>query len=129
MSQVIDLCEDSDDNGEWPNTVPVPPLPLIRKRPRDKEESSNDALSAMRMADRSRNHRQTLRGVSVTAFRQPQLLGGLNKSSTKKTSPLILVLDAIHLLASTIVMIHLRRHLRTKLETWKRALKNSVNIV
>jgi hypothetical protein len=43
MSQVIDLCEDSDDNGEWPNTASVPSLPLSRKRPRDKEESSNDA--------------------------------------------------------------------------------------
>jgi hypothetical protein len=32
------------DNGEWPNTAaPVPPLPPCRKRPRDKEESSNNA--------------------------------------------------------------------------------------
>jgi hypothetical protein len=43
MSRVIDLCEDSDDNGEWPNTASVPSLPLSRKRPRDKEELSNDA--------------------------------------------------------------------------------------
>jgi hypothetical protein len=43
MSQVIDLCEgDSDDDGEWSTTDDVPPLPLCRKRPRDKEESSND---------------------------------------------------------------------------------------
>jgi hypothetical protein len=44
MSQVIDLCEGSDDNGEWPNanTASVPSLPLSRKRPRDKEELSND---------------------------------------------------------------------------------------
>ncbi len=43
MSQVIDLCE-GDDNGEWPNAASVPPLPLSRKRRRDKEEeSSNDA--------------------------------------------------------------------------------------
>jgi hypothetical protein len=45
MSQVIDLCEDSDDNGELPNIATVPPLPLSRKRPRDKEELElcNDA--------------------------------------------------------------------------------------
>jgi hypothetical protein len=46
MSQVFDLCEGSDDNGEWPNAASVPPLPLSRKRrrdKRDKEESSNDA--------------------------------------------------------------------------------------
>jgi hypothetical protein len=43
MSQVFDLCEGSDDNGEWPNAASVPPLPLSRKRRRDKEESSNDA--------------------------------------------------------------------------------------
>jgi hypothetical protein len=43
MSQKID--EDSDDNGEWPNTASVPSIPLSRKRPRDKEESSNDANS------------------------------------------------------------------------------------
>jgi hypothetical protein len=36
------LCEDSDDNGEWPNTASVPSLPISRKRPRDKEESSNE---------------------------------------------------------------------------------------
>jgi hypothetical protein len=35
-------CE-GDDNGEWPNAASVPPLPLSRKRCRDKEESSNDA--------------------------------------------------------------------------------------
>jgi hypothetical protein len=43
MSRVIDLCEDSDDNGEWQNTASVPPFPLSRKRTRDKEELSNDA--------------------------------------------------------------------------------------
>jgi hypothetical protein len=43
MSQVLDLCEDSDHNGELPNTASVPPLPLTRKRPRDKVESSNNA--------------------------------------------------------------------------------------
>jgi hypothetical protein len=43
MSQVLDLCEDSDDNGEWSNTAAsVPSLPLSKKRPRDKEELSND---------------------------------------------------------------------------------------
>jgi hypothetical protein len=44
MSRVIDLCEDSDDNGEsWSNTAAyVPSLPLSKKRPRDKEELSND---------------------------------------------------------------------------------------
>jgi hypothetical protein len=42
MSQEIDLCEDSGDNGEWPNTASVPSLPLSRKRHWDKEESSND---------------------------------------------------------------------------------------
>jgi hypothetical protein len=43
MSQGIDLCEDSDDdNREWPNTATAPPLLLSRKRPRDKEISSND---------------------------------------------------------------------------------------
>jgi predicted chitinase len=43
MSQVIDLCEGSDDNGEWPNanTASVPSLPLSRKRPRDKELSND----------------------------------------------------------------------------------------
>jgi hypothetical protein len=33
MSQVIDLCEDSDsdsDNGEYPNTASVPSLPISR---------------------------------------------------------------------------------------------------
>jgi hypothetical protein len=47
MSQVIGLCEDRDDSGEWPNTASVPSLlctlPLSRKRPRDKEKLSNDA--------------------------------------------------------------------------------------
>jgi hypothetical protein len=33
----------SDDNGELPNTASAHPLPLSRKRPRDEEESSNDA--------------------------------------------------------------------------------------
>jgi hypothetical protein len=46
MSQVIDLCGDSesDDNGEWPNTASIPPLPFSRKRTRDNQEeiSSND---------------------------------------------------------------------------------------
>jgi hypothetical protein len=44
MSQIIDLCRDSDGDGERPNTASVPSLQLSRKRPRDKEESSNDAL-------------------------------------------------------------------------------------
>jgi hypothetical protein len=43
MSQVIDLCQDSDDNGEWPNTASVPSLPVSRKRRWDKEESCTDA--------------------------------------------------------------------------------------
>jgi hypothetical protein len=44
MPQVTDLCEDSDDNGEWPNTAAVPSLPILysRERPRDKDESTND---------------------------------------------------------------------------------------
>jgi hypothetical protein len=44
MSQAIHLCEDSDDNGEWPNTnaASAPPLVISRKRPRGKEESSNN---------------------------------------------------------------------------------------
>jgi hypothetical protein len=44
MSQVIDLCEDSDDdnNGERPSTASVPSLPVSGKRPRDKGESSYD---------------------------------------------------------------------------------------
>jgi hypothetical protein len=39
MSRVIDLWEDSDsdDDGEWSTTTVIPPLPLSRKRPRDKE--------------------------------------------------------------------------------------------
>jgi hypothetical protein len=47
MSQVIDLCEDSnsDDNGEWTNTntntASVPSLPGTKKGARDTEESSN----------------------------------------------------------------------------------------
>jgi hypothetical protein len=45
MSQEINLRGDSDDNGEWPNTAPVPSLPLSRKRPRDKEESSKVEVS------------------------------------------------------------------------------------
>jgi hypothetical protein len=42
MSQVIVLCSDSEDDGEWPNknTASVPSLPISRKRPRDKEDSS-----------------------------------------------------------------------------------------
>jgi hypothetical protein len=42
MSQKIKLREDSDENGEWPNSASVPPLPLSRKRPLEKEELSND---------------------------------------------------------------------------------------
>jgi hypothetical protein len=44
MSQVIDLCEDSDDNEERPNAASLPSLPLSFKRPRDKEKSSNDTF-------------------------------------------------------------------------------------
>jgi hypothetical protein len=44
MSQVIDLCQDScDDDGERPNTAPVPSLLFSVKRPRDNENSSNGA--------------------------------------------------------------------------------------
>jgi hypothetical protein len=43
MSQEIDLCEDSDANGEWPNTASAPSPPLSRKRLRDNEGSSKDA--------------------------------------------------------------------------------------
>jgi hypothetical protein len=43
MSRLIDLCDDSDDNGEQPITASLPSLPLSKKRPRDKEESSDDA--------------------------------------------------------------------------------------
>jgi hypothetical protein len=43
MSQEIDLCEDSDDNGELTNTASVASLPLSRKRPRNKEELFNDS--------------------------------------------------------------------------------------
>jgi hypothetical protein len=42
MSQETELCAYSDDNEERPNTAPVPSHSLSRKRPRDKEESSND---------------------------------------------------------------------------------------
>jgi hypothetical protein len=42
MSQIMDLCEDSDD-GEWPSTASGPSLLLSAKRPRDKEESVNHA--------------------------------------------------------------------------------------
>ena len=42
MSQIIDLCEDSDD-GEWPRTASGPSLQLSVKRPRDKEKSFNEA--------------------------------------------------------------------------------------
>jgi hypothetical protein len=45
MSQVVDLCEDSDDNGEPPNTAPFPSLSLSGKRRRDKEESENGRVS------------------------------------------------------------------------------------
>jgi hypothetical protein len=55
MPQAIDLCEDSDDNGEWSNTASVPPLPLSGKRPRDKEESSNDAHSRNGKGPRTKN--------------------------------------------------------------------------
>jgi hypothetical protein len=43
MSEEIDLCKDSDDNGEWSSTNSAAVLsnPLSRKRPRDKEEASN----------------------------------------------------------------------------------------
>jgi hypothetical protein len=45
MSQEIDLCEGSDDKGEWPNTesASVPSLPRSRNRLRDKEVSSSYA--------------------------------------------------------------------------------------
>jgi hypothetical protein len=43
MSQIIDLCEGIDDNGEWPNAASAPLLPLTRKRRWDIEELSNDA--------------------------------------------------------------------------------------
>jgi hypothetical protein len=42
MSQVIDMCEDSDD-GKWPSTASGPSLQLSRKRPRNEEESFNYA--------------------------------------------------------------------------------------
>jgi hypothetical protein len=42
MSHVIDLCEDSDDDGERPNTASLPSPPLSRKRHWDKEELSYD---------------------------------------------------------------------------------------
>jgi hypothetical protein len=44
MSEIIDTCEDSDDdnNGERPNTASVPSLPNSGKRPRDEGESSYD---------------------------------------------------------------------------------------
>jgi hypothetical protein len=41
MSQVIDLCSDSDSDGERPNSASVPSLLLSRKRTRDKEETLN----------------------------------------------------------------------------------------
>jgi hypothetical protein len=45
VSQEINLRRDSDDNGEWayPNTAPIPSLPLSRKRPLESEEVSNDS--------------------------------------------------------------------------------------
>jgi hypothetical protein len=43
MSQEIDLCEDSDASGEWPNTASAISPPLSRKRVRDNEGSSKDA--------------------------------------------------------------------------------------
>jgi hypothetical protein len=45
MSQAINLCEDSDDNGELlnANAASISLLLLSRKRPRDKEEASNHA--------------------------------------------------------------------------------------
>jgi hypothetical protein len=42
MSQEIDLSQDSDDNGEWPNTAFVPSPPPSRKNPLEKEVSFND---------------------------------------------------------------------------------------
>jgi hypothetical protein len=37
------VCQDSDNNGERPNTTPISSLPLSRKTTLDKEESSSDA--------------------------------------------------------------------------------------
>jgi hypothetical protein len=44
MLRVNNLCEDSDDDGEWSNTnaASVPPLLVSRKRPRKNEESSKN---------------------------------------------------------------------------------------
>jgi hypothetical protein len=42
MSQEIDLCQDSDDNGEWSNTASIPSLPRSSKRLRNKKEACND---------------------------------------------------------------------------------------
>jgi hypothetical protein len=66
MSQEIDLREDSDDNGEWPNTAAVPPLPYSRKRPRHED--------AAQLAD----HREPHEGIA-TAGSQPM------QSDSKKT--------------------------------------------
>jgi hypothetical protein len=52
MSQKIDLCEDSDDNGERPNTASAPSLPLSGKRPRDRNTTGSTAFGVdLKLAD------------------------------------------------------------------------------
>jgi hypothetical protein len=59
MSREIDLTKDSDDNGEWPNAVSVPPLPLSRKRPRNEVFGNEDGEIA--------DHRESHEGIAAAA--------------------------------------------------------------
>jgi hypothetical protein len=44
------VCEDSDDNGERPNTTPISSLPLSRKTTLDKENHPVMLIPAMRIS-------------------------------------------------------------------------------
>jgi hypothetical protein len=48
MPQVIDMCQDSDEDGEWPTTASIPSLPLSRKRLRDDKEVSSSGIHLLR---------------------------------------------------------------------------------
>jgi hypothetical protein len=68
MSQVIDLCEDSDDNSNGeirPNTdASVPSLPLSGKRLRDKNESSESVIDPELLKEIEVSPNRKRRGVA-----------------------------------------------------------------
>jgi hypothetical protein len=63
MCRVRDLCEDSNDNGEWSNTASVPSFPLSRKRifeATDRDGGSEDSKQANRGDESANKYSQKL---------------------------------------------------------------------